>query len=166
MTRSDPLTQQPAPARATSEGGLSRQAGHARSRGALLGRSLLGLAALVLLLGFFLPWITLGQVAALSGFGLLISSGESTQLFAGPPRALLFLVPLAAVALAACAYTGHRISTWVALIASFALLAYGAFTLIWLFIDTTGLGVWLVVAAALLTFAVSLVSLGRQRAAR
>lgn len=162
MTRSDPLAVQPpsgAATRATSGAEKSRT-------GALLGRSLLGFAGLTLLLGFFLPWITLGQVVALSGFGLLVSGGDSTQVFSGPPRALLFLVPLAALALAACAYTGHRISNWVALIASFTLLAYGAFTLIWLFIDTTGLGIWLVVLAALVTFGVSLVSLGRQRASR
>jgi hypothetical protein len=160
MTTSDPLAAPHGAARrAESDAGKPRTS-------ALLGRSLLGFAGFTLLLGFFLPWITIGRMVALSGFGLLISGGESTQMFSGPPRALLFLVPLAGFALAACAYTGHRISNWVALVASFALLAYGAFTLIWLFIGTTGLGMWLVVLAALLTFAVSLVSLGKQRGSR
>lgn len=138
-----------------------------RTRGSSwLARGLLGFSGLTLLIGFFLPWIKLGRVMSLSGFSLLVSGGDSSQVFSGPPRALLFLVPLAALALVACAYLGPRISTWVALVASFTLLAYGAFTLLWLFVDTTGLGMWLVVLAALLTFAVSLVSVGRQRSAR
>src|SRR4051794_34475106 len=100
---------------------------------AMVTRALLGLSGIGLLVGFFLPWIRLGDLVKLSGFSLWASSGEAVEAISGPSRALLFVVPLSALALMACAFTAHRISIWVALLSSLVLLGYGAFTLVRLF---------------------------------
>jgi hypothetical protein len=129
----------------------------------MLTRGLLGVSGLGLLIGFFLPWIRFGNMVVLSGFSLWASSGEAVDVISGPRRMLLFMVPLAALALLACAFTGHRVSIWVALLSSIVLLGYGAFTLVRLFLETTGIGMWLVVFSALIAFGVGLVGYGRRQ---
>jgi hypothetical protein len=137
-----------------------------RSTGAMASRGLLAMAGMGLLIGFFMPWIRFGNMVVLSGFSLWASSGEAVEVISGPRRALLFMVPLSAIALMVCAYVGHKLSIWVALIASTILLGYGAFTIIRLFVESTGLGMWMVVGSAMLTFAVALIGLGSSRSSQ
>lgn len=129
---------------------------------ALVSRVLLGLAGFGLLVGFFMPWVRFGNMVVLSGFSLSASSGDAVEVLSGSGRALLFMVPLSAVALIVCAYTGHRIWVWVALLTSAVLLSYGAFTVVRLFLQSTGAGMWLVVGCALLAFAIGLIGYGRR----
>jgi hypothetical protein len=128
----------------------------------LVSRVLLGIAGLGLLAGFFMPWLRFGDMVVLSGFSLSASSGDAVEVISGRGRALLFMVPISALALMACAYTGHRISIWVALLSSAVLLAYGAFTIVRLFLASTGVGMWIVVGCALLAFAIGLIGYGRR----
>ena len=156
MLRGMPADTQPA----ASDPSLARRAD--RGVGAITSRILLGLAGLGLLVGFFLPWIRLGNTLVLSGFSLSVSSGDAVDVVSGPSSALLFVVPVSAVALMVCAYLGHRISVWVALLSSVILLGYGAFTVVRLFLQSTGAGMWLVVGCAMLSFAVGLIGYGRR----
>jgi hypothetical protein len=136
-----------------------------RGAGAMASRSLLAVAGMVLLIGFFMPWLQLGSMMQLSGFTLWTASGEAVEVISGPRRVLLFMVPLSGVALIAAAYVGHRVSVWTALVASALLLAYGGYTIVRLFLESTGLGMWMVVGAAMLAFAVALIGLGSSKKA-
>lgn len=125
-------------------------------------RMLLGLCGVVLVLGFFLPWVTAGTALELSGLGLAISGGEMVQAVSGGGRFLLFLAPLMGGVLIAGAFTGHRATPWVGILGSGALLLFGIIHVISFFLSSTGVGLWLVVFAALFTLVVGSLSVGRQ----
>jgi hypothetical protein len=148
---------QPAPATPSAPRPLA-----ATALGTLVARVLLGAAGAGLLLGFFLPWVTLGRAAAVSGFGLLLTQGELVELLTGPYRMLLLAVPLLGAGLCVGALTGHRVATWLALLTALLVLGGGLYTLVRLFLSSTGLGMWIVVGSALLALAVGLLTLGRR----
>jgi hypothetical protein len=131
--------------------------------GNVLTRGLLGLAGLGLLVGFFMPWLVLGHVAALSGFSLMVTRGEVVEMISGSHRVMLFAVPLLGVVLLAGAFFGHRSMVWIGTISGVCLLVFGLFTLISLFFATTGLGMWVVVFSAFLALGVGLVGIGKRR---
>ncbi len=130
--------------------------------GSFVARVLLGAAGLGLVLGFFLPWVSIGGAAAISGLGLLVTQGELVDLITGPYRILLFAVPLLGSGLLVGALSGHRITVWLALAAGIAVLSGGLYTVIRLFLSSTGLGMWVVVASALISLAVGLLTMGRR----
>lgn len=107
-------------------------------------RVALALAGLVLLSGFFLPWIT-----ETSGFELVINDDNlpSSQ------RIILALCPLVAVALTLAGVLGFRGSVWVGIIAGAAVLAYALFTIAYLLYQMIDVGLWMVLASALIAFA-------------
>jgi hypothetical protein len=124
-------------------------------------RLLLALSGAGLLVGFFMPWLTMGNMVVISGFSLVASSGELVASFSGPGRLLLFAIPAFGIALICAALMGRpRLNQALALTAGASILGYGLFTLIKLFFDSTGLGMWLVVLAALLALAIGLIGLG------
>jgi hypothetical protein len=123
-------------------------------------RVLLCLCGLVLVLGFFLPWVTAGTALELSGLGLAISGGEMVQAVSGGGRFLLFLAPLMGAALIAGAVTGHWATPWVGILGSGALLLFGIIHVISFFLSSTGVGLWLVVFAALFTLVVGALPVG------
>ena len=125
----------------------------------LFARALLALAGIGFLVGFFLPWFRLGTTASVSGLGLLVTDGEIVELVTGPDRILLFAVPLLGVGVTVGAIAGHRIGVWLALIAGVLVLGGGLYTLINLFVSTTGPGMWLVVASALTSLVVGVLAL-------
>jgi hypothetical protein len=123
-------------------------------------RSLLSIAGLGLLIGFFLPWVKLGELVEASGFTLVVSSGQVIEQLSGPHRLLLFVVPVSALLLLFTAIRGTRGTTVVAVMSGLFILGYGFYTLVRLFFESTGLGMWLVVGSALLALSVGLVSYG------
>jgi hypothetical protein len=128
-----------------------------------LARSLWMVAGAGLLLGFFLPWMTIGQTASVSGLGLLVTSGELVQLVTGPHRFLLFSVPVLGAALVVSAAMGRRVAAWIAVLAGAVILAGGLYTMIRLFLDTTGFGMWLVVGSSLVALVVALLVIGSEK---
>jgi len=129
-------------------------------------RFFLGAAGFGLLIGFFMPWIHMGDLVVISGFSLVASSGQSIDIMSGPHRGLLFIVPLSAIALIASAISGHRLTAWVAILAGGLLISFGLYTLIRMFFSTTGIGMWLVTVSALAAFGAGLVGYGRESSDR
>ncbi|MFI5307144.1 MAG: hypothetical protein ACHQ53_07325 [Polyangiales bacterium] len=129
--------------------------------GSLVARALLIAAGLGLVIGFLLPWFSIGGAASISGLGLLVMRGEVVEMMTGPHRVLLFAVPLLGAALLVAGFMGHRIALWIALSAGIVVIGGGVYTLIRLFFDATGMGMWIVVVSALLSLSVALLTLGR-----
>lgn len=128
-----------------------------------LTRVALGLSGLGLFVGFFLPWVRFGKMVSASGFGLMVSQGEIVQVLSGPARTLLLAVPVLGAMLLFGAATGHAASLWVALFAGVLVIGYGLFMLVTLFLQTTGLGLWVVVACAFLSLIMALLGMGGVR---
>jgi hypothetical protein len=132
-----------------------------RPRLSLLLRAIFGVCGAALLAGFFMPWFLAGALLSLSGFALVFSSGQMVGWLSGANRFLLFAVPLLGLLLVAGSIIGHRFTSWIAVGGSAAILLFGLYSLIRLFITTTGFGMWLVIAAALLSLCFGLIHLGR-----
>lgn len=126
------------------------------TRGAFL------VCGLFLTVGFFLPWVIAGTALKLTGVGLVFSSGDVVQAISGSGRFLLFLVPLLGIALVVGAITGHRATAWVAAFGAGTLLLFGLINVILLFVSSTGVGMWMVVFAALASLVIGVLSLGRR----
>lgn len=126
------------------------------SRGAFL------VCGLFLTVGFFLPWVIAGTALEFTGLGLVFTSGDVVQAISGSGRLLLFLVPLLGVALVLGAATGHRSTPWVAALGAGALLVFGVINVILLFVSSTGVGMWMVVFAALASLVVGVLSVGKR----
>ncbi|HKU38683.1 MAG TPA: hypothetical protein VJR89_11065 [Polyangiales bacterium] len=124
-------------------------------------RSLIGLAGLGLLIGFFLPWMNWGDAVTLSGFTLVVSSGVAVDAIAGPSHGLLFIVPIAAVGMIASAIFAPRAAAWVALLGGGSIILYGIYALMRFFLGSTGPGMWITVIASLVALAVGLIGFGR-----
>jgi hypothetical protein len=135
-------------------------AGTERPRLSILLRAIFGICGAALLVGFFMPWFLAGALLSLSGFALVFSSGQMVGMLSGA-RILLFAVPLLGVLLLGGSILGHRLTSWVAVGGSAVILLYGFYSLIRVFITTTGFGMWLVIASALLSLCFGLIHLGR-----
>jgi hypothetical protein len=130
------------------------------NRLSLLRRGLLGVSGLLLLVGFFLPWLKVGSLLTVSGFGLVFASGDVVSFVSGTSRFMLILVPLLGALLLGGAIWGHRIAQWVALAGATLILGFGLINLIQMLLASTGLGMWLVTGAAITSLVVSLLGTG------
>ena len=128
-------------------------------------RLMLGLCGLLMVAGFFMPWIQLGDLMVLSGLGLTTSGGQAIALVSGAHRVLPMAVPAIGGLLIGGALLGHPSVLWLAVASGCLVLGYGLFTLVNFFLRTTGAGVWLVVAAALISLGIGLLSIAARRAA-
>ena len=128
-------------------------------------RVLFGVCGALLLVGFFLPWFIAGTMISLSGLGLVFASGEVVGMLAGANRFLLIAVPLLGALLLGGSILGKRVTRWLAVVGSGLILLFGFIILVRFFISSTGLGMWLVILAALLGMSIGLVGVGRLRAA-
>lgn len=128
----------------------------------LAARLSFALCGLGLLVGFFLPWLTIGELMSVSGAGLVFADGQVVTLLSGSQRFLLFAIPGIAVLLVMGGVLGNRLAPWAAVVGGVVILGYGLFTLIRVFLSSTGLGMWLVIASAVLALALGLVDLGRR----
>ena len=123
-----------------------------------------GLSGALLVVGFFLPWLTAGSALELSGLGLVFAGGDVVSAVSGTGRFLLVIVPLLGAGLIFGAISGHRVTSWVAALGAGALLIFGLAHVISLFISSTGMGMWMVVLASLLALVLGLLSVGRATA--
>ena len=113
-------------------------------------RALIGATGVALLVSFFFPWVRReleGDEGAvvLSGLSLL----QQPDL-AGTPSIAVILVPVVGTALAAIAFTGFRYTAYVSIAASVLLFGYAAYVFFQLFVQHTGLGLWIATGAAFL----------------
>ncbi|GAB4198594.1 MAG: hypothetical protein OHK0013_07970 [Sandaracinaceae bacterium] len=114
-------------------------------------RVLIGAAGLAMLVGFFFPWVRReleaeGETVLLSGLSLLQQDS-----LAGTPSIAVIVVPVLGTALAAIAFTGFRYTAYVAIAVSVLLFGYAAYVLFQLFVQHTGLGLWITTASAFLS---------------
>jgi hypothetical protein len=114
-------------------------------------RVLIGAAGLAMLVGFFFPWVRReleaeGEMVLLSGLSLLQQDS-----LAGTPAIAVIVVPVLGTALAAIAFTGFRYTAYVAIAVSVLLFGYAAYVLFQLFVQHTGLGLWITTASAFLS---------------
>jgi hypothetical protein len=114
-------------------------------------RALIGVTGLALLVGFFFPWVRReleaeGETVLLSGLSLL-----QQESLAGTPPIAVIMVPVLGTALAAIAFTGFRYTAYVAVGVSVLLFGYAAYVLFQLFVQHTGLGLWITTGAAFLS---------------
>ena len=153
---------EPAKPAATASAPLARHGLAATALGSFTARVLLIGAGAGFVAGFFMPWFNFGG-AAFSGLNLLVLQGDVVEFVTAFQRLLVAAVPLFGAGLMVAGFTGHRIALWLALTASAVVILGGAYTLIRLFFGATGMGMWIVVASALLSMAVALLTLGRVR---
>jgi hypothetical protein len=117
------------------------------------GQTALVVAGLALVVGFFLPWIDTGGMITASGFTIVWRAEGATA-----TRILLAFVPVIGAMLALAGLTASRKTTGIALAAGGGILGYFAWSFARGFFATTGLGLRLVIAGAIVALAVGLAS--------
>lgn len=132
--------------------------------GSFFARAMLVISGAGLIAGFFMPWAVLAGGQQTSGFDLLIGKAEVLSLIFQPSRPMMLLVPILGVMLVLGGISGHRAYLWVSLAAGLTILGYGFYTLVTVFLQATGVGMWIVVASAFLSLAIGLLALGRRSA--
>ncbi|MGE0787668.1 MAG: hypothetical protein AB7S26_18480 [Sandaracinaceae bacterium] len=136
-------------------------------------RIVLGTAGLSLVIGFFLPWLQLGEGAAVSGMQTV--SGMDLVINTNPviralvdddiQRYLLLLVPGFGLALTAVGFLGVRYSGHIAAVLGLLIVLYGVITVIVFFFQKTGVGLWLILVGSILAVAAGTFAWARARSA-
>src|SRR5688500_1891923 len=106
-------------------------------------RTFIAVAGLALIAGFFLPWISFGGLGA-SGWFFATN---------GPWSAFIWLVPVGGLAMFLTAITGSKHARLTSGAVGLALVGYAVVKTVHSFFATTGIGLWLVIAAALAALA-------------
>ena len=133
----------------------------------ILLRIVLGVSGLLLLVGFFLPWIKLsgGEIESVSGLGLVMADQEAIRALIGQDsqRFVLLLIPGFGVALTAVGFLGMRYSGQIAAVLGILIVGYGMVTMVIMFFEKTGYGMWLILLGAFLAVAAGTVTFIRSR---
>ena len=143
-------------------------------------RAVLAAAGIMLVVGFFTPWIRLdavnpqqaaqrpsGVVAYVSGLELAVGGDTVVTTATGAlPWGVLFLIPLFGAALAAVGFMGNRFSGVVGAGLGLLIVGYGLVTIVMLFFRTTSYGLWLVLGGSFLAVAGGMVAWARGRNAK
>ena len=124
------------------------------------------LAGAGLLVGFFLPWVKLGALVSVSGLGLVFAEGDVVSMISGSNRFLLFAIPLLAATLMVLGALGQKAASWVGAVGGVAILGYAVYTVLSVFLASTGFGMWLVAASTLVALSLGFIDLGRHSAQR
>jgi len=117
------------------------------------GQTALVVAGLALVVGFFLPWVDIGGMITASGWTIVWRAEGATT-----TRILLGFVPVIGALLALAGLTASRKTTGIALAAGGGILGYFVWSFARGFFATTGLGLWLVIAGAIVALGVGLAS--------
>jgi hypothetical protein len=110
---------------------------------------IVGILGVALAVGFFLPWIDGGGHFTLSGWFFVKSSYVAWH-----TRLALGLLPLAGAAMAVAGFTNSPTAPALGSITGLGVLGYMFFRLAWGFVKTTGFGLWIVLAAAVVAIIV------------
>ena len=117
----------------------------------------LGVLGAAIFLGFFLPWIDVGGAVKVSGWDF-VREGS----LAWHTRLLLALCPIAGAALAVSGFTHAHRAASLAIGTGVGILGYVVYKMAYGFIKLTGVGLWMILAAATVALVMGLAS----RAAR
>ena len=130
-------------------------------------RIVLGAAGLLLVVGFFLPWINL-ESSTVSGLELVTSDDPIIVALVGQEaqKWILLLIPLFGIALTAIGFLGVRYSGHISAILGILIVGYGIVTVIIFFFQKTGVGLWLILGGAFISITAGLVTFLRSRGAR
>ncbi len=126
-------------------------------------RVVLGTAGLLLVVGFFLPWVQIDRDMR-SGLELVVSDDSDVRdMVDDTQRWILLIIPALGAALTAVGFMGLRGAGVVGAAIGFLLMAYGMITVVLLFFQQTGVGLWLIVGATILAVAAGLFAIVRAR---
>ncbi len=130
-------------------------------------RIALGTAGLLMVIGFFLPWLKLEDLATVSGMQLVIDDNPVIRALVGDDtqRWLLLVIPGFGLALTAVGFLGVRYSGHIAAVMGLLIVLYGVITMILFLFQKTGLGLWLIVIGAIVAVAAGTFAWARSRAA-
>ncbi len=130
-------------------------------------RIVLGLAGLVLVVGFFLPWVQFADDSRISGLDLVVANDHRIQQTVGETlRWTLLAIPTLGVVLTAVGFLGFRWSGPVGAIVGLTLFGYGAVVVVVVFFQSTGLGLWLIVGGAFVALLSGVIAWTRARNAK
>jgi hypothetical protein len=144
-------------------------------------RIALGLAGLLLLVGFFLPWVKLHSAPSddapeqvqrelVNYNGLELASSDDDYIRAAvgndTQRQLLWLIPLFGLALTAVGFLGFRWSGAVSAILGLLLVGYGVVTVVIIFFQSTAYGLWLILLGAFMAVTAGTFAWARAHQAR
>jgi hypothetical protein len=120
------------------------------------------LCGAALLVGFFLPWLDVGGMISASGWDMFWGKGASWS-----TKLWLLGFPLAGIALIVTGLGGDaRKAAGVAAASGGILIGWMLFRLAWGFFKTTGIGLWMVIAAAIVALIFGLATRGSAAASR
>lgn len=112
-------------------------------------------SGLLLIGGFVLPWVQIGEIARVSGLELMISDNAAVNSAVGPiQRGLISLIPITGVLLVLWGLRNLPGLRWILLGAGLVLLVFGLVVVMTIFIQVTSLGLWLVVGGLLVALIV------------
>lgn len=115
------------------------------------GHIVLGAVGLVMVIGFFLPWIRLGELVSASGYDLV-----AREAFSPLTRLVFALCPIGGAVLVLGSVSGARSLGGAGLALGSGILLYSGYRLLQVLFVTTGLGLWLVIGAACIAIVVGL----------
>jgi hypothetical protein len=114
-------------------------------------KSVVLFCGLALVAGFFLPWVSVGGFIKVSGWDMVAHGDGFSQL-------AIALIPLTGLVLVVAALGNARAARASAFFVGGGILTYFVGSTAWAFLKTTGLGLWLVLAAAIVALGVGLAS--------
>ena len=113
-------------------------------------------AGVALFAGFFLNWVDFGGVFGWSAWNA-VWDGHGDLL----DKAILLAVPVMGVVLALAGLSGGKPAANTGLLVGGLILSYAIYKVAWAFFKTTGIGLWLVLAAAVIALIIGLASKSR-----
>ncbi len=132
-------------------------------------RIILGVAGLLLLIGFFFPWLRLeaadGQFNLVTGLDVVMAGDPVVRALVGQDtqRYLLLLIPVFGVALTAVGFLGIRFSGQISAVLGILIVGYGMVTFIIFFFQRTGFGLWMILGGAFIAILAGVVTFVRAR---
>ncbi|MBX3276119.1 MAG: hypothetical protein KF729_38055 [Sandaracinaceae bacterium] len=131
-------------------------------------RIVLGVAGLLLLVGFFLDWLKIEGpqgTETVSGLGLVMADHPVIRglIGQGGQRYALLAIPAFGAALSAVGFLGVRYSGQIAAALGVLIVGYGVVTVLVFFFQKTGVGLWLVLGGAFVAIAAGFLTYARSR---
>ncbi len=112
-------------------------------------------SGLLLIGGFVLPWVQIGEIARVSGLELMISDNAAVNAAVGPiQRGLISLIPITGLVLIFWGIRNLPGLRWSLIGGGLVLLVFGMVVVMTIFIQVTSLGLWLVVGGLLIALIV------------
>ena len=114
-----------------------------------MGRIIAFACGCALLVGFFLPWIEVGGLGQIKASGLEILKQEQLP---DRFRIMLLMCPICGVLLVASAFGKKLLTALAAFFIGAGVLGYPLYYIFKFLRQTTGLGLWLVIGAGIVSF--------------